>query len=69
MFDEIGPESLVKSSGNVTANVIHGALYSSRPDVHAIVHVHSPGVLAVSCLEDGLMLLDQNAAHFVGGAG
>ena len=46
--------------------MIHEAIYSARPDVGAVVHLHAPSMLAVSCLEDGLVLLEQNGAHFDG---
>ena len=36
---------------NITADVIHGAIYRARPDVHAIVHVHSESGMYVSSLE------------------
>ena len=44
LFDEVRPEDLVISSQtnlNVTADVIHSAIYSARPDVGAIVHHHT----------------------------
>ena len=50
---------------NVTANVIHAAIYDARPDVHAIVHHHSPCVLAVACMEGGLELLTQDGSAFL----
>lgn len=66
MFDDIGPQDLVKSSGNVTADIIHDAIYSHRPDIKAIVHLHTPASVAVSCLEMGFVPLAQEAAPFVG---
>ena len=66
MFDDIGPQDLVKSSGNVTANIIHDAVYKARDDVKAIVHLHTPATVAVSCLEMGFVPLAQEAAPFVG---
>ena len=50
LWDDIEPKDLVLASDNVTANVIHSAIYSSRPDVQAIVHLHTPSVTTVSCL-------------------
>jgi phosphoglycerate dehydrogenase-like enzyme/ribulose-5-phosphate 4-epimerase/fuculose-1-phosphate aldolase len=69
MFDEIGPGDLVKSSGNITADIIHEAVYKTRPDVKAIVHLHTPATVAVSCLEMGFVPLAQEAAPFVGRVG
>jgi ribulose-5-phosphate 4-epimerase/fuculose-1-phosphate aldolase len=66
MFDDIGPKDLVKSSGNITADIIHDAVYQSRPDVQAVVHLHTPAAVAVSCLEMGFVPLAQEAAPFVG---
>jgi phosphoglycerate dehydrogenase-like enzyme/ribulose-5-phosphate 4-epimerase/fuculose-1-phosphate aldolase len=66
MFDDIGPDDLVKSSGNVTADIIHEAVYKTRSDVKAIVHLHTPATVAISCLEMGFVPLAQEAAPFVG---
>lgn len=66
MFDDIGPYDLVKSSGNVTADIIHEAIYNARPDIKAIVHLHTPATVAVSCLEMGFVPLAQESAPFVG---
>ena len=62
------PYNLTKSSPdnvNVTADVIHAAIYDARPDVHAIVHHHTPCVVAVSCMQEGLQFLTQDSAAFV----
>jgi ribulose-5-phosphate 4-epimerase/fuculose-1-phosphate aldolase len=32
--------------------VVHQALYAARPRVAAVVHLHAPGSMAVSCLKD-----------------
>uniref|UniRef100_A0A0G4HTV9 Class II aldolase/adducin N-terminal domain-containing protein n=1 Tax=Chromera velia CCMP2878 TaxID=1169474 RepID=A0A0G4HTV9_9ALVE len=65
LFDEIAPEDLHKaSSDNVTADIIHAAVYEARPDVQAIVHLHTPATVAVSCLEDGFVPLAQESAYF-----
>jgi ribulose-5-phosphate 4-epimerase/fuculose-1-phosphate aldolase len=66
MFDDIAPQDLVKSSGNVTADIIHDAVYKVRNDVKAIVHLHTPATVAISCLEMGFVPLAQEAAPFVG---
>mmetsp|Transcript_12624 Transcript_12624/g.30988 ORF Transcript_12624/g.30988 Transcript_12624/m.30988 type:complete len:1158 (+) Transcript_12624:43-3516(+) len=64
LFDEIRKEDLHKASDNVTADIIHAAVYEARPDVKAIVHLHTPATVAVSCLEDGFMCLAQESAYF-----
>mmetsp|Transcript_16902 Transcript_16902/g.38755 ORF Transcript_16902/g.38755 Transcript_16902/m.38755 type:complete len:1215 (+) Transcript_16902:92-3736(+) len=66
MFDDIGPEDLVKSSGNITADIIHEAVYRTRSDVKAIVHLHTPATVAISCLEMGFVPIAQEAAPFIG---
>ena len=105
LFDEVTHVNLTKSSPsnvNVTADVIHAAIYDARtrtrtrgmastpddlnqpllcalhcspalfeslvragPDVRAIVHHHTPSVVAVSCMEGGLQYLTQDASAFV----
>jgi len=71
LFDEIKPDDLVLAGGstNVTATVIHSALYEARPDVMAVVHSHAPACMAVSCLKMGLQLLTQDGAGFYGKVG
>ena len=68
-FDEVTSETLVVSSPanvNVTADVIHSTIYKARPDVGAIVHHHTPAVVAVASLQEGLQCLTQDAAAFYG---
>jgi ribulose-5-phosphate 4-epimerase/fuculose-1-phosphate aldolase len=68
-FDEIFPEDLIISSpanANVTADVIHSMIYQARPDVGAIVHHHTPAVVAVAALADGLQFSTQDSAAFYG---
>jgi ribulose-5-phosphate 4-epimerase/fuculose-1-phosphate aldolase len=68
MWDEIKPEHIVKASSsiaNVTADVIHRAIYSAREDIRAVVHLHTPAAVAVSCLEMGYVPLAQEAAPFI----
>ncbi|GAB5371495.1 hypothetical protein AAMO2058_001584800 [Amorphochlora amoebiformis] len=64
MYSEIQPEHILHSSENVTANVIHGAVYENRPDIHAIMHIHTHAVCTVSTLPQGLQCLVQDAAMF-----
>lgn len=53
MWSKVNPEDLVYSSTNVTADIIHDAIYSARPDIKAIIHMHTPAATAISCLEEG----------------
>ena len=59
MWGQINPEDLVYSSSNVTADVIHDAVYSARPDIKAIIHLHTPAATAISCLEEGFQPIIQ----------
>lgn len=49
-------------SVNVGGFQLHAAIYAARPDLKCIVHLHTPSVLAVSSLKDGLLPLCQEAA-------
>merc|ERR1711879_771874 len=40
------------SSSNITGDILHGAVYSTKV-ASAVVHLHSPAVVAVSCLREG----------------
>lgn len=66
MWNKIMPEDLVYSSTNVTADVIHDAIYSARPDAKAIIHLHTPAATAISCLEEGFIPIAQDGAYFYG---
>jgi len=37
---------------NITADVIHGAIYRARKDITSIVHVHTEAGMYISCLPD-----------------
>ena len=75
-FNEIEPETLIKVSldgkvlegqeyqYNKTGYIIHGSIYTHRPDIQAIFHLHTPDTLAVSALEEGLLPISQWALHF-----
>lgn len=51
---------------NKTGYLIHGSVYEARPDVQAVFHLHTPAMVAVSALEEGLMPINQWALHFYG---
>jgi ribulose-5-phosphate 4-epimerase/fuculose-1-phosphate aldolase len=73
-FALIEPKDLVLMGGddndlqNVTADVIHGAVFQCRPDVMAIVHIHSEAGMYVSCLpgRDPLQYFTQDGGGFYG---
>ena len=72
-FEEITASSLVKmdTAGNVLSpsphginkagEVIHGGIYAARPDVAAVMHLHSAAGAGVSAQKDGLLPISQNA--------
>jgi len=64
MWSRIQPSDLVVRSTNVTADIIHDAIYTARPDVQAIIHLHTPAATAISCLESGFVPMTQDGAYF-----
>jgi ribulose-5-phosphate 4-epimerase/fuculose-1-phosphate aldolase len=71
-FDEITPDNLLEifpeeppsPDGNLTGVILHQGIYTLRPDIGAIFHVHTPAIVAVSTLPEGLRPLSQWALHF-----
>ena len=53
-----------EGSINYTGFIIHGAIHSSRKDMHCVMHSHSRYGLTVSCLKNGLEILIQDSAMF-----
>mmetsp|Transcript_15308 Transcript_15308/g.32913 ORF Transcript_15308/g.32913 Transcript_15308/m.32913 type:complete len:909 (-) Transcript_15308:88-2814(-) len=66
MWGKITPDDLVYSSSNVTADIIHDAVYSARPDIKAVIHLHTPAATTISCLEEGFQPITQECAYFYG---
>jgi len=78
MFHEITASSLVKIDydGNVVEDtgypvnkagfVIHSAVHMARPEVNCVLHTHTRAGIAVSCLEEGLLHINQHSAMFYG---
>lgn len=44
----------------MTANIIHDAVYAANPEINSVVHLHTAAAVAVSCLDEGFLFLDQN---------
>ena len=74
-YDEITASNLleidqggkvIKGEGEIndTGYIIHGAIHKSRVDINCVMHTHSRAGLAISCLEDGLRPIIQDAAIF-----
>ena len=64
---EVTPEGKVINSDsaiNDTGYIIHGAIHRARKDITCVMHTHSRAGLAVSCLEEGLQPMIQDAAIF-----
>jgi ribulose-5-phosphate 4-epimerase/fuculose-1-phosphate aldolase len=49
---------------SVSGYVIHGAIHGARPDVSCVIHTHTRAGMAVSCMQDGLLPLNQTAMRF-----
>jgi ribulose-5-phosphate 4-epimerase/fuculose-1-phosphate aldolase len=75
MFGEVTASNLVKvdmngampgtdEDVNTAGFVIHSAVYRARPDVNAVMHLHSDPGIAVSALKGGLRCLCQEAMLF-----
>ncbi len=76
-FKEVTPENLIKldMDGNIlesktgllnnhNGSTVHRAVYRHNPNVNCIFHTHSHFGVAVSCLQEKLMLLDQIGMMF-----
>jgi ribulose-5-phosphate 4-epimerase/fuculose-1-phosphate aldolase len=73
LFSEVTASNLVKididgnilseseHSINPTGFVIHSAVHEARPDVGCVIHLHTDEAIAVACLEEGLLPLNQTA--------
>ena len=72
-YDEITASNLVEvtlegkvinsdSPINDTGFIIHGAIHRARPDVNCVMHTHSSAGLVVSCFDNGLTPMIQDAA-------
>jgi ribulose-5-phosphate 4-epimerase/fuculose-1-phosphate aldolase len=46
--------------------IIQDAIDKAREDIGAVIHLHTPNVVAVSCLEGGFQAFTQDAAYFYG---
>jgi ribulose-5-phosphate 4-epimerase/fuculose-1-phosphate aldolase len=81
LFREVRPERLavIDHSGrlvrgeqvpiNTAGVVIHTAVHAARPEVACVIHTHTAAGVAVSCLEEGLLPLNQTALLFHGDVG
>lgn len=77
-FDEVTASSLVKidHDGNKVVDngfdvnpagfTIHSAIHATRADAACVLHTHTRAGVAVSCLKEGLLPLNQIALQFYG---
>jgi ribulose-5-phosphate 4-epimerase/fuculose-1-phosphate aldolase len=75
-FREITPSVLVKLDfegrvvgtnsypANAAGFVIHGAILAAHPEINCVIHTHTRAGVALSCLAEGLMPLNQFAIEF-----
>jgi len=73
LFEEVTASSLVKidldgeivlDNGyqvNAAGFTIHSAIHAAREDAMAVMHLHTDSGVAVSCMEEGLLPLNQHA--------
>jgi ribulose-5-phosphate 4-epimerase/fuculose-1-phosphate aldolase len=77
LYDEITASSLVKidheghalgrsAPVNAAGFVIHSAIHAARPDVDCVIHTHTRAGVALSCLEEGVLPINQFALEFAG---
>uniref|UniRef100_A0A672PPS8 Gamma-adducin-like n=1 Tax=Sinocyclocheilus grahami TaxID=75366 RepID=A0A672PPS8_SINGR len=46
---------------DLSAFALHSAVYSARPDIRCLLHLHTPATAAVSAMKCGLLLLSHEA--------
>jgi ribulose-5-phosphate 4-epimerase/fuculose-1-phosphate aldolase len=75
-FGEITASSLIEidHEGNIVGDsdypvnkagfVIHSAVHIARPEINCVLHTHSRAGVAVSCLEEGLLHVNQHSMMF-----
>jgi ribulose-5-phosphate 4-epimerase/fuculose-1-phosphate aldolase len=82
-YDEITASSLLKIDRtgkivvqpdplyglNQTGFIIHGAIHDARVEIACIAHTHTRAGVAVSCLECGLLTLNQTSLSLFGAVG
>lgn len=51
---------------NAAGFVIHSAIHMARPDIDCVLHTHTRAGVAISCLEEGLLPINQFALEFAG---
>ena len=44
---------------NQTGHFVHNGIYESRPEIHAVIHTHTPNTIAIASMEGGLEFYSQ----------
>lgn len=57
-----GSDSVINPAGYV----IHSCIHRARPDLNAVIHTHTRAGIAISCMEEGLIPMEQNGFQFLG---
>ncbi len=77
-YEEITPSSLVKidldgkivdegeHDVNYAGYIIHSCVHRARPDVNCVIHTHTRAGVAVSCMKEGLIPMNQEGLQFYG---
>ena len=50
---------------NPAGYVIHACIHRARPDLRAVIHTHTRAGIAISCLAEGLIPMEQNGYQFL----
>lgn len=66
-FDQDGNPVDARGRGVFLERFIHAEIYKARPDVMAVVHTHSPGVIPFSVSKTPLRAIFHNGAFLAGG--
>jgi ribulose-5-phosphate 4-epimerase/fuculose-1-phosphate aldolase len=64
LWDCLSPADLFLQSENVTANILHSAIYAGAPSAGGVIHTHAPAIEAVACTKSGLA--EPPGSEFVG---
>lgn len=83
LYEEVTPENLVKvalhdggilsddpaAQTNIAAHDLHAPVLAARDDLQCLAHVHTPAIMAVSAMAQGLLPATQTAIGFAGRVG
>lgn len=76
LYEQITASCLIKIDGrgnvidptpyevNTAGFVLHGAVHMAKPELHCVMHTHTVAGMAVSCLDCGLLPINQGAMRW-----